>query len=189
VPKWCVELVEEEVYVVLGEAGEGDPKRLIFDTGASNHITDVKEVYTNLDTGVIDTMRFGDGSVMRIEGCGTILFACKNGEHRVLFNASYIPRLTTNIVSCGQLDVSAFQIHIEGGFMRIHDKQMQLLTKVYRSTWRLYVLDITMAWPVCLVACGGEDAWRWHARFTHINFVALCKMGREDLVHGLPILS
>jgi transposase InsO family protein len=51
------------------------------------------------------------------------------------------------------------------------------------------VLNITVAWPVCLVACVGEDAWRWYARFGHINFEALRKMGREGLVRGLPILS
>jgi hypothetical protein len=88
------------VYAVLGDAGEGDPKRWILDTGASNHMTGI----AGLDFGVVGTVRFGDGSVMRIEGCDTILFACKNGEHRTLVSVYYIPRLTANIVSCGQLD-------------------------------------------------------------------------------------
>jgi hypothetical protein len=56
VPKRRVELVEEEVYVMLEEVGEGDPKRWIFNIGASNHMTGVKEVFTDLDTGVIDTV-------------------------------------------------------------------------------------------------------------------------------------
>jgi hypothetical protein len=34
-PKRFVEIVEEEVFVVLGDVGDGDPKRWIFDTGAS----------------------------------------------------------------------------------------------------------------------------------------------------------
>jgi hypothetical protein len=73
--------------------------------------------------------------------------------------------------------------------MRIRDEQMQLLAKIRRSAGRLYVLDIGIAWPVFLAACAGEDAWRWHTRFGHINFEALQKMGREGLVRGLPILS
>jgi hypothetical protein len=73
--------------------------------------------------------------------------------------------------------------------MRIRDEQMQLLAKIRRSAGRLYVLDIAIAWPVCLAACAREDAWRWHAHFGHINFEALRKMGREGLVRGLPILS
>jgi transposase InsO family protein len=51
------------------------------------------------------------------------------------------------------------------------------------------VLDIAIAWPVCLAACAWEDAWRWHARFGHINFRALRKMGREELVRGLLALA
>jgi transposase InsO family protein len=184
-PKRSVELVEEEVYAVLGDAGEGDPKRWIFDMGASNHMTGIAE----LDFGVVGTVRFGDGSVVRIEGCDTILFACKNGEHRTLVSVYYIPRLTANIVSCGQLDEDGFQIHIERGVMRIRDEKKRLLAKIRRSAGRLYVLDITIARAVCLAACAGEDAWRWHARFGHINFDALRKMGREGLVRDLPILS
>jgi hypothetical protein len=100
--KRYVELVEEEVFAMVSDARKGDPKRWIFDTSASNHMTGNKEVFSDLDIIVVGTMRFDDGSIVRIEGCGTILFTCKNGEHRELANTYYIPRLTANIVSCGQ---------------------------------------------------------------------------------------
>jgi hypothetical protein len=61
--------------------------------------------------------------------------------------------------------------------MRIRDEKKRLMAKVRRSAGRLYVLDITIARPICLAACVGEDAWRWHVRFGHINFEALWKMG------------
>jgi hypothetical protein len=64
VPTQRVELLEEGVYVVLGDVGERDPKRWIFDTGASNHMTGIKEVFTDLDTDVVRTVRFGDGSIV-----------------------------------------------------------------------------------------------------------------------------
>jgi hypothetical protein len=53
-------------------------------------MTGIKEVFADLDFSVISTVRFGDGSIVRIEGYGTILFAYKNGEHRLLTNAYYI---------------------------------------------------------------------------------------------------
>jgi hypothetical protein len=115
---------------MLGDVGEGDPKRWIFDMGASNHMTSIKEVFAELNFGVIDTVRFDDGSIMRIEGWGTILFTCKNGEHRTLVNVYYIPRLTANVVYCGQLDEDGFQIHIEHGVMRIRDEKKRLLGKI-----------------------------------------------------------
>jgi hypothetical protein len=70
VPKKHVEMVEEEVYVVLGDVGEGDPKRWIFDIGASNQMIRLREVLTNLDTDVIGMVWFGDGYVVQIKGCG-----------------------------------------------------------------------------------------------------------------------
>jgi len=29
----------------------------------------------------------------------------------------------------------------------------------------------------------------WHARFGHLHFAALRKMGRDGLVHGMPLLT
>jgi hypothetical protein len=36
--------------------------------------------FMKLDTAVLHTMRFGDNSVARIKGRGTVVFMCKNGE-------------------------------------------------------------------------------------------------------------
>ena len=152
-------------------------------------MTGYRDAFFNLDTSVTGTVRFSDGSVVRIKGCGTILFDYKNGEHIALPNTYYIPRLTANIVSCGQLDKVVFEILIESGVMRVRDEQRRLLAKIYRGPGRLYMLHLTIAGPVCLVAHTKEDAWRWHARFGHTNFAALRKMGREGLVRGLPVMS
>ena len=134
-------------------------------------------------------MRFGDGSVVKIEGRSTVLFACKNGEHRTLANTYFIPRLTTNIISVGQLDEVGFQVLVEEGVMRIRDEERRLLAKIHRSPSRLYMLDAEIAWPVCFAAHAKEDAWLWQARFGHVNFGALRKMGREELVRGMPLLD
>jgi hypothetical protein len=163
-------MAEEEVLAVLRNAGEGDPKWWIFDTGASNHMTGIREIFTDLDTSIVGTVQFGDGSVLQIEGCNTILFVCKSGEHRTLAKTYYIPCLTANIVSYGQLDEDGLQIHIKRGVMRIHDEKMRLLAKIYHSFG-----------PVCLATCGGGGmprACTWGPlRFGHINFDSLQKTG------------
>jgi hypothetical protein len=140
--------------------------------GASNHMIGAREVFSNLNGGMVSTVRFSDGSVIRIEGCGTILFSCKNGEHRTLGNVYFIPRVTANVISCGQLDAIDYQILIQG-LMRVCDVGMHLLTKIHRSSRRLYELNINLAHPVCLNTMAEEDAWRWHMRFSHVNFGAL----------------
>jgi hypothetical protein len=181
--------VKESVFTILVDGGEHDSCRWIFNTGASNHMIGAHEAFSDLDFSVGGTVRFGDSSIVRIEGCGTILFTCKNGEHRTLGNVYFIPHLTANIISCSQLDEIGYQILVQGGVMRVHNEHMHLLAKIHRSPRRLYVLNINITCLVCLSMVAGEDAWHWHARFGHINFGALWKMAREGLVCGLPLLS
>jgi hypothetical protein len=87
------------------------------------------------------------------------------------------------------LDKIGYQILVEGGVMRVRDEHMRLLAKTHHNSRRLYVLEIDIACPVCLSVVVGEDAWRWHARYSHVNFGVLHKMAREGLVRGLPLLS
>jgi hypothetical protein len=109
------------------------------ETRASNHMTGARAAFSNLDTSVSSTMKFGDGSIMRIEGCGTILFACKNGEHRTCGNVYFIPCLTTNIISYGQLDEVGYQILVHDSTMCVRDEPARLLAKIPHSLGRLYV--------------------------------------------------
>jgi hypothetical protein len=184
----CIELVEKKVFTALDDEADRDPRSWIMDSGASNHMTGCRAAFSDLDTSVTGNVRLGDGSIVPIEGRSTVLFTCKNGEHRTLANTYFLPWLAANIVSIGQLHKTGFQVLVEDGIMRVRDEQWRLLTQIPRSPGRLYVLDIKLARPVCLTARPGEDAWRWHARFGHINFTALRKMSRETLVRGLPLL-
>lgn len=73
--------------------------------------------------------------------------------------------------------------------MTIRELGRRLLARVKRSPDRMYVLNITLARPVCLTTRGDEEAWRWHARLGHLNFLSLKKMVREEIVRGLPELT
>jgi hypothetical protein len=45
---------------------------------------------------------------------------------------------------------------------------------------------VNVSVAACSVARGDEAAWRWHERLGHLNFQAMKKMVREELVRGLP---
>ena len=182
-------ILEKKVHPELDDAADRDPTRWILDTGASNHMSGSHAAFADLDTGVTGAVRFGDGSVARIEGTGIVLFHCKNGEHRALGNVYFLPRLTANIISVGQLDEGGYQVLVEDGVMRVRDEDRRLLAKIPRSPGWLYNLDVTIARPVCLAARTDDDAWRWHQQFGHIHFAALRKMGSEELVRGLPVID
>jgi hypothetical protein len=96
-----VHLREEKVFAQLGEKEEHDSKSWICDTGATNHMSGSRAAFTELDAAVHNTVRFGDNSVAEIEGRGSVVFICKNGECRSFVGVYFIPWLMVNIVSVG----------------------------------------------------------------------------------------
>jgi transposase InsO family protein len=181
-----VELVEAKVFVQLDGGGSDDGGLWHLDTGATNHMSGSRAVFSELDRGVAGMVRFGDGSVVKIEGRGTVVFSCKNGEHRWLNAVYYIPRLDTNLISVGQLDEEGYDIHVKAGVMRIRDEQSHLLARMQRSPSRLYTIRLDISRPVCLTAQKADEAWHWHQRLGHISFQALRKLQSGDMVRGLP---
>ena len=140
-----VVLDEPRARVNLGRAEEETEELWYLDTGASNHMTGNRAAFSELDTGVVGTVKFGDNSGVDIQGRGTVVFQCKNGEHKALTDVYYIPKLRSNIVSIGQLDERGCQVLIDGGVLRISDRERKLLTKVEHGRNRLYTLALRIA--------------------------------------------
>jgi hypothetical protein len=182
-----VEIHEEKVFSHLDEEKEHDAGTWILDTEVTNHMSGCWAAFRKIDMMVLGTVHFGDDSVARIEGRGTVVFVCKNGESRSFNGVYFIPRLMTNIVNVGQLDEIGFKININIGMMKIREPGGVLLAKVKQEANFLYLLHLKFVQLTCLVVCGRGDevAWRWHERFGHVNMVALRKLAQEELVHGL----
>jgi hypothetical protein len=115
------------------------------------------------------------------------VFVCKNGESQSFDGVYFIPRLTTNIVRVSQLDEIGYKIDIDTGMMKIREPSGVLLANVKWEANRLYLLHLKFTQPTCLAVHGRGDevVWRWHERFRHVNMMALRKLTREELVHGL----
>ncbi|XP_073358380.1 uncharacterized protein [Aegilops tauschii subsp. strangulata] len=89
---------------------------------------------------------------------------------------------------CGRdtLDEVGCRVTIKHGELCVLDTQRQLLSKVQRNGNCLYVLRVKPAQPQCMVVRYDSVSWRWHARMGHLNFQALQKLAREEMVRGLP---
>lgn len=110
-----IDIMEERVFAHLGPNTEPQPDRWVLDIGATNHMVGARSTFFELDGNVHSTVCFGDGSVAKIKGSGTVIFTCKNGEHRALIGVYYLPRLTANIISIGQLDEAGCRIEPKHG--------------------------------------------------------------------------
>lgn len=175
---------EERSQAKALKTGESCDTAWYLDTGASNHMTGRRDIFSELDTGTYGTMKLGDGSEVQIERRGTILFQCRNGEHLTLSQVYYIPRLRSNIVSLGQRDEV-----VRHGFLSLRDPAGRLLARVQRNKGRLYVLHLSLARPACLMASGNDPAWLWHGRYGHLNFRSLRELERSDMATSIPLVE
>ena len=86
-------------------------------------MTGSKAAFSELDDDVTGMVNFSDGSRVAIQGCGTIIFRCQNGEHHALTDVYYILQLCSSIISIGQLDELGSEVLIKDGVLRIRDQE------------------------------------------------------------------
>jgi hypothetical protein len=91
------------------------------DTGATHHMTDRWEFFTELDSGVRGSIKFGDASGIEIKDVDSVVFIVASGEHMLLTGVYYIPALRNSVISLGQLDENGSRVEVEQGVMRIWD--------------------------------------------------------------------
>ena len=115
-----VNLDEPRAQVHLGRMGADQEQRWYLDSGASNHMMGSKASFSELDGDVTSTVKFADGSRVALQGRGTIIFRCQNGEHRALTDVYYILQLHSSI---GQLDERDSEVLIKDGVLRIRDRE------------------------------------------------------------------
>jgi hypothetical protein len=71
------------------------------DTGATHHMTERCEYFSDLDSGVHGSVKFSDASAVEIKGVGSVIFKAKTSEHHLLTGVYYIPALRNSIISLG----------------------------------------------------------------------------------------
>jgi hypothetical protein len=165
----------------------------VLDTGATNHTTGCRASLADLDETIRGAVRFGYGSTVEICGVGAVTMTSKNKEHRVLTEVYFIPSLRCNIVSLGQLEEAGCRVEIDKGVLEVFEREQPgstrgVLIRAQRKN-RLYVMKVNLTAPICLVTKMEEEAWRWLARFGHLNFRALRDLSAKEMVEGLQLIK
>jgi hypothetical protein len=177
-----VHLSEEKVIPMICPEGVW-----VLDTGASNHMTGTKSALSHLDESVSGSARFGDGSTVKICGLGALVVQGKQNQHKVFTSVYYIPQLKSNIISLGQLEEGGCDIRLFNGRLSVLDPENNLLISAPRTGNRLYTLKLDADSLVCFLAKHTDPAWKWHARFGHLNFRSLRELGRLKMVERMPL--
>jgi hypothetical protein len=98
----ALHLDELRAHAFLGDASNNDKTDgWCLDTGTTHHIIGRREFFTELDSSVRGSIKFGDAFGVEIKGVGSVIFTAESGEHRLLTGVYYIPALRNSIISLG----------------------------------------------------------------------------------------
>jgi hypothetical protein len=174
----------------LSDGGVPSGNVLYLDNGASNHMTGDVEKFKELDHAVLGRVRFGDDSTVEIQGKGIVVFQGKQGDHWILSDVYYIPKLRSNLISLGQLTETGHRITLDDEELVVCDKLSEkLIMRIPRAVNRLYKIELRVVEPKCLIVDIENQAWLWHGRLGHVNFRALKQLGNREMATGVPVIE
>ena len=75
----------------------------VVDSGCSNHMTGQRNLFRELDETQKQIVKLGDNKEINIEGKGTVSLRTSYGEVKLLHDVQFVPSLTHNLLSMGQL--------------------------------------------------------------------------------------
>ncbi|CAM0884436.1 unnamed protein product [Alopecurus aequalis] len=134
------------------------------DSGASNHMTGCRETFVVLDESIKGIVKFGDDSVVKILGKGTVLLQSVSGQKIRLNDVYLVSKLTSSILSLGQLDEGGCKSVLRHGFLSMFDCSGKLLARARKTKNRLYVLNLektaNMFDSVSMAPAGSEGCAR-----------------------------
>ncbi|KAJ0847396.1 putative RNA-directed DNA polymerase [Helianthus annuus] len=159
------------------------------DSACSNHMTGIKDWFINLDESYKHNVKLGNDSRLAVEGIGDIRFEVE-GITQVVSRVYYVPELTSNLLSIGQLQEKDLTVVIKQGECRIYHPKKGVIIKSVMTRNRMFLVQGVMNYATsqCMKVSDEENTQIWHRRFGHVNYKSVRAMQHRELVKGLPKL-
>ncbi|KAJ4789254.1 polyprotein [Rhynchospora pubera] len=157
------------------------------DSGCSNHMTGFKHLFEELDETYKKTVKLGDNKDIHVEGKGIVVVQTNNHNTRMLHNVYYIPQLSQNLLSIGQMMDNGYTISFKGDNCRISDAETDQTMAIVKKTMNnLFPLEIEKVKEKALAAKEVSPSELWHLRYGHLNMNGLRLLNQKKMVIGLP---
>lgn len=184
----------------------------VVDSGASANMTCQREVFINYRTLTPpEQVVIGDGRSISAVGIGRVEIDVHTGGDEyirtILQEVYHVPDLNTNLLSVPRLTKQGLEVTFDGSTCKIlangrvaararKQDSLYILEILPRKTARAYVLQgpsvalnpeasIT-ALTSCMLTSSASLS-TWHRRLGHINFDAVSKLLRKDMVNGIKV--
>jgi hypothetical protein len=158
------------------------------DSGASSHMSGVREHFTDLrDPEIRLEIVLGDDTVVRAVGRGTISFQRECMPPLVFRDVLFVPGLKKNLVSVSSLQDRGLEVSFRGTEVLIHPKGSSITHGRVIGTreGNLYRL---LFQPLCALMSSNNNNSQlcelWHWRIAHLHYGALRSL--REIVMGMP---
>ncbi len=147
----------------------------IVDSGASFHVTPVKECFVTFTAGSHGHVYLGNNHACSIEGIGTVHLSTDGTNVLALHNVRYVPGIKKSLLSVGQMDVHGYSILFERGSWKMTKGSRLIVKGTKKGT--LYCLH-GKALKGKFIALAEIDSHMelWHNRLGHMSQKGLSKL-------------
>lgn len=123
-----------------------------------------------LDDNFRHGVRLGNSSRMEVMGKGDVKFEVE-GVTQIVSDVFFVPDLTNNLLSVGQLQEKGVEVLISEGRCKIFHPRRGLIVNTKMTANRMFIVYAIMKIDMdkCLKVEEDEKACLWHKRYGHLN--------------------
>ena len=182
---------EDRLFIsALSMTTNRDSQTWYIDSGASQHFTHQKELFTEYEEIPTKKVFMGDDRTLDAIGQGTIQVNLNSTsqQHTLTFKeVLYVPEIAKNLLSVSKATSEGLSFSFDHSGCQITDQNGSYIASGIRDQ-NLYKLTYIPSYLEANISnLNHETPMLWHRRFGHINFDYLSKMIKNKLISGVKI--
>jgi hypothetical protein len=166
------------------------PDTWYIDSGASRHMTAVREHLTDLTQCGDAEVVLGDDREVKVAGCGTVSFQRESLPPMTLTEVLYVPGLKKNLVSASTIEEKGLEVLFHDGQVLLFPRGSSITSAKVIGTRheRLYKFLFQPVQALIHSTSSNSDLCEiWHRRMAHLHHGALRVL--REMVTGVPDFS
>ena len=185
-----VDQEEELLLMAYLDFKQGKTEEWFLDSGCSNHMSDNKDWFSELDENFRHAVKLGNDTRIVVMGKGSVRLNVDGVTH-IISHVYCVPELKNNLLSIGQLQEKGLSILIKNGKCKVSHPERGQIMKIDMKGNRMFVLTATKAPlnPTCFQMKLEEESQLWHNRFGHLSYTGLKTLSSKQMVNGLPAVT
>jgi hypothetical protein len=133
-------------------------------------------------------VKLGNDSKMQVMGKGNLrLFI--GAITQVITDVHYLPGLSNNLLSIGQLQQKNLTIMFQKDMCKVFHEERGLIMSTQMSANRMYIIYAPVIIPNYLKASSESETQLWHDRYGHLSYKGLNTLVKKEMVKGMPELK